>query len=34
MASGRLIEGQVVTNWMKALEQIAIAFPERIEHYL
>lgn len=33
-ASGRLVEGQVVTNWKKALEQLAIAFPERIEHYL
>ena len=33
-ASGRLVEGQVVTNWKKALEQLAIAFPERIERYL
>ena len=33
-ASGRLVEGQVVTNWKKALEQLTIAFPERIEHYL
>ena len=33
-AEGRLVEGQVVTNWKKALEQLAIAFPERIEPYL
>ena len=33
-ASGRLVEGEVLTNWKKALEQLAIAFPERIEHYL
>ncbi len=33
-AEGRLVEGQVVTNWMKALEQLAIVYPERIEPYL
>ncbi|MGO1548036.1 IS256 family transposase [Microbacterium gubbeenense] len=33
-ASGRLVEGQVVTNWKKALEQLAIAFPDRVQPYL
>ena len=33
-AEPRLIEGAVTTNWKKALEQLAIAFPDRIEHYL
>ena len=33
-AEGRLVEGQVVTNWKKALEQLAIAFPERVQPYL
>ncbi|SHX12489.1 transposase [Mycobacteroides abscessus subsp. abscessus] len=33
-APGRLVEGQVVTNWMKALEQLALVYPERIERYL
>lgn len=33
-AQGRLVEGQVVTNWMKALEQLALVYPERIEPYL
>jgi len=33
-ASGRLIEGAVTTNWKKALEQLALAYPERIEPYL
>lgn len=33
-AEGRLVEGQVVTNWMKALEQLALVYPERIEPYL
>ncbi|AND16784.1 putative transposase [Rathayibacter tritici] len=33
-AEGRLVEGQVVTNWKKALEQLSIAFPERIHRYL
>ncbi|MDI6945080.1 IS256 family transposase [Microbacterium barkeri] len=32
--SGRLVEGQVVTNWKKALEQLALVYPERIEPYL
>lgn len=29
-AEGRLVEGQVTTNWKKALEQLAIVFPERV----
>lgn len=33
-AEGRLVEGQVVTNWKKALEQLALFYPERIEPYL
>lgn len=33
-ASGRLVEGQVVTNWKQALGQLAIAYPDRINPYL
>ena len=33
-AEGRLVEGQVVTNWMKALEQLSLVHPERINRYL
>ena len=33
-ASGRLVEGQVTTNWKKALAQLALAYPDRIEPYL
>jgi putative transposase len=33
-ADGRLVEGQIVTSWKKALEQLAIAYPDRIEPYL
>jgi len=33
-APGRLIEGQIVTNWKKALEQLAMAYPDRINPYL
>ncbi|MEW1976361.1 MULTISPECIES: IS256 family transposase [Microbacterium] len=33
-ASGRLIEGNVTTNWKQALEQLALAYPERINPYL
>ncbi len=33
-AQGRLVEGQVVTNWKQALAQLAIAYPERINPYL
>lgn len=33
-AKPRLVEGQLVTNWKKALEQLAIAYPDRINPYL
>ena len=33
-ASGRLIEGNVTTNWKQALEQLALAYPDRITPYL
>jgi transposase-like protein len=33
-ADGRLIEGQITTNWKQALAQLALAYPERIEPYL
>jgi transposase-like protein len=33
-APGRLVEGQVVTNWKKALEQLALAYPDRINPHL
>lgn len=29
-APGRLVEGQIVTNWKQALAQLAIVFPDRI----
>jgi hypothetical protein len=29
-ASGRLVEGQVTTNW-QALAQLALAYPDRIQ---
>jgi len=33
-ADGRLIEGAITTNWKQALEQLALAYPERINPYL
>src|SRR6476619_1922556 len=30
-ASGRLVEGQITTNWKQALAQLALAYPDRIE---
>src|SRR5699024_11160375 len=33
-ASGRLVEGQVVTNWKQALAQLTAAYPDRINPYL
>lgn len=33
-ASGRLIEGQITTNWKQALAQLAAAYPDRINPYL
>lgn len=33
-APGRLVEGQVTTNWKQALEQLVLAYPDRINPYL
>jgi putative transposase len=33
-ATGRLVEGNVTTNWKRALEQLALAYPDRINPYL
>jgi putative transposase len=33
-AAARLVEGQITTNWKKALAQLALAYPDRIEPYL
>ena len=33
-AQPRLVEGQITTNWKKALAQLALAYPDRIEPYL
>ncbi len=33
-APGRLVEGQVVTNWKQALEQLALAYPDRINPHI
>ena len=33
-AEPRLVEGQITTNWKKALAQLALAYPERIQPYL
>ena len=33
-AQGRLVEGQIVTNWKQALAQLAAAYPDRINPYL
>jgi transposase-like protein len=33
-ASGRLVEGQVVTNWKRALAQLALVYPDRINPHL
>lgn len=33
-AEPRLVEGQVTTNWKRALAQLALAYPDRIEPYL
>lgn len=34
VAEGRLVEGQITTNWQQALAQLAIAYPDRINPYL
>jgi len=33
-AEGRLVEGQVTTNWKRALQQLTLTYPERINPYL
>ncbi len=33
-ANGKLVEGQTTTNWKQALQQLALAYPDRINHYL
>ena len=33
-ASGRLVEGQLTTNWKQALEQLALVYPDRISPHL
>ncbi|WP_206426162.1 IS256 family transposase [Nakamurella antarctica] len=33
-AEGRIVEGQLTTNWKQALAQLAIAYPDRINPYL
>ena len=33
-APGRLVEGQIVTNWKQALEQLALVYPDRINPHL
>jgi putative transposase len=33
-APGRLVEGQLTTNWKQALEQLAIAYPDRIAPHI
>jgi len=33
-APGRLVEGQIVTNWKQALEQLALVYPNRINPHL
>ncbi|GAA2000189.1 IS256 family transposase [Nakamurella flavida] len=33
-AEGRLVEGQVTTNWKQALAQLSLVYPDRIEPHL
>ena len=33
-APGRLVEGQITTNWKQALEQLVLAYPDRLNPYL
>ena len=33
-AEGRLVEGAVTTNWKQALQQLALAYPDRINPHL
>ena len=33
-AKGKLVEGQITTDWNKALAQLTTAYPDRINPYL
>ncbi len=33
-APGRLVEGQITTNWKQALEQLVLVYPDRINPYI
>ena len=33
-APGRLVEGQITTNWKQALEQLTIVYPDRINAHI
>ena len=33
-AQGRLIQGQITTNWKKALAQLAVAYPDRVNPHI
>ena len=33
-APGRLVEGQITTNWKQALEQLALVYPDRINQHI
>ena len=33
-AAGRLVEGQITTNWKQALEQLTLVYPDRINPHL
>lgn len=33
-AEGRLVKGQITTNWKQALEQLSLVYPDRINRYL
>jgi len=33
-APGRLVEGQITTNWKQALEQLCLVYPERINPHI
>jgi transposase-like protein len=33
-APGRLVEGQITTNWKQALEQLVLAYPDRINPHI
>lgn len=33
-SNARLVEGARVTNWKQAINQMAVAYPDRFHHYL